>query len=901
MRKLIQFFSVMVFVLVPILGQAQDTVSVKDLNTYPTPLTEYSVNAIQDHPLAGETVVYTGVVVSNPRSSGLATPSDTDNDGVIDDISRIHVFITDTAAATQGRDGMSIQIVESDFGLLSGLNRGDVVTFTGRLTFFNATAQMSVDEAPDFKGSVNLNFPEYASLLDPWEVPLSDINTANGDGTYQINIGNYGKYNGAYVKITNGSVSNVSTGDRPNWAINQGGTRIYAYDTSLRTRNDRTAGYLPEFNYRRLNSELGTDDGTFVPPVPGAIVNVSGFLTVNGDDPDGTIAADQNVFGINPFEDGVEWQEDVNNPGTYIRCVDGETCNGSVHEWPNDIEVVGLPPVFSNVSQSDSAVTSSDAVTVTVDVVADGSATISTASLIYSAGSASDTLTMTNTSGSTYSATLPTFDNFTPVSFYIEATDSEGLTGRDPISGNYGFFVQDEAINSIAIIQATADGKAGASPLAGAGQVPVNISGIIVSDNSDGVIVLQEAAAAWSGVFLEKTSATEALVRGDSITVTSLEVAEAAVASNSLTLTQIVNLEFTVNSSGNDTEQVIPVISTDTVQALQNGGELENYEGMVVKFEDVQLVDRGAFGEYELQNLTADSSSGVRFNEDIRSDAQIGVPNVNYDYNHTVREGKTLNAYAIVAASFGAPKFHPRNANDIIASDGNAFTPVLDFSLTGPADSAEVTADNNLTFTWNSSVDFDGDDVTYQWRLLSEDTTQVLLSLMSDSDGTVTSMSSVSVEVNTLLEGQGVDVGQSGSFVWHVRATDGSDTLGVRGSYGNFGDDWEPIYRHVTIERAMITSNDFESGTPDAFALEQNYPNPFNPTTNIKFALPKTADVTLTIYNMLGQKVNTLINEKMTSGFHIVPFDASNLSSGMYIYRIQAGSFTSTKKMLLIK
>ena len=118
MRKLIQFFSVFVFVLVPILGQAQDTVSVKDLNTYPTPLTEYSVNAIQSHPLNGQTVIYTGVVVSNPRSSGLATPSDTDNDGVIDDISRIHVFITDTAAVTQGRDGMSIQIVESDFDLL---------------------------------------------------------------------------------------------------------------------------------------------------------------------------------------------------------------------------------------------------------------------------------------------------------------------------------------------------------------------------------------------------------------------------------------------------------------------------------------------------------------------------------------------------------------------------------------------------------------------------------------------------------------------------------------------------------------------------------------------------------------------------------------------------------------
>ncbi len=902
MRKLIQFFSVLAFVFMPVLVQAQDTVSVKDLNTYPEPLTEFSNEAIQAHPLSGETVVYTGVVVSNPRSSGLATPTDTDNDDIIDDISRIHVFITDTAAVNQGREGMSIQIVESDFGLLSGLNRGDVVTFTGRLTFFNATAQMTVDEAPDFKGSVNLNFPEYAPLLEPWSVSLSEINTANADGTYQINIGNYGKYNGAYVKIENGSVSNVSTGDRPNWAVNADGTRIYTYDTSLRVRNDRTSGYLPSFNYRRQPGIGGEEDGLFVPPVPGAIVNVSGFLTVNGDDPDGTIAANQTVFGINPFEDGVEWQEDINNAGTYIRCVDGEMCNGSAFEWPNDIEVVGLPPVFSNVSQSDSSVTSSDAVTVTVDIVADGAATISAASLIYSAGETSDTLSMTNTSGNTYSATLPTFDNFTPVAFSIEATDSEGLTGRAPISGNYGFFVQDEAINSIAVIQTTADGMAGASPLAGAGAVPVNISGIIVSDDSDGPIILQEAAAAWSGVFLEKTSATEALVRGDSVTITSAEVVEAEVASNSLTLTQLVNLEFTVNSSGNDTEQVIPTITTDLVQELQNGGELEQYEGMLVKFEDVELTDRGAFGEYEFKNLTADSANGVLFNEDIRADATIGVPNVNYDYNNTVREGKTLDAYAIVAASFGAPKFHPRNAADIIAEDGNAFTPVLDFTLTGPADSAEVVVDSDIQVTWNASVDFDEDVVTYEWRLYTADTTTVLATIPPlDNNSTGTSVTIAAATIDALLESAGVAVGEKANFVWNVRVSDGSDTLGVRGPYGDFGDDWEPVYRYLTLERAVISSNEVNGDTPSAFALEQNYPNPFNPSTTIKFALPEAADVTLNVYNMLGQKVNTLINKRMTAGSYDVSFDASNLASGMYIYRIEAGSFSSIKKMMLIK
>ena len=903
MKTLIQTLSVFLFILVPVLVQAQDpdTVSIRELNTYDN-LTEYSVENIQGHPLAGETVVYTGVIVSNPRSSGLATPSDNvGNDGIIDDISRIHVFITDTAAVNQGRDGMSIQIVESDWELLGDLNRGDVVTFKGRLTFFNATAQMAVDEVVSFLGNVNLNFPQYAELLNPWEVAVDSLNIANPDGTYQVDISNYSKYNGAYVKITGGSISNVSTGTRPNWAINENGSRIYAYDTSLRVRNDRTAGYLPSFNYRRLPGVGGGEDGDFVPPVPGAIVNISGFLTMNGDDPDGTIAANQNVFGINPMEDGILWTVD-DNTGDPLRCESGQTCNGVALDWPNDIEVVGLPPVFSNVAQSDSSVTSSDAVTVTVDVVADGAATVSSVNIIYTDGASIDTMAMTNTAGNTYSYTLPTFDNFTPVSFYIEATDSEGLKGRAPIAGEYGFFVQDGPINSIALIQQTASGEAGPSPLSDIGVLPVDISGIIVSDSEDGVIVLQEAAAAWSGIFLEQTSATEELVRGDSITITALEVAEASVASNSLTLTQLINLEFTLNSSDNDVEAVIPVITTDTVVVLQNGGELENYEGMVVKFEDVELSDRGNFGEYTFRNTDADSSGGAIFNEDIRSDAEIGSVGVPYDFNHTIREGVVMDAYAIVAASFGAPKFHPRDEDDFIAPDDNAFTPILDFPLTSPADSAEIEVTGDLEVTWGVSEDFDGDDVTYEWVLYSADTANVVVRVPSNSSSSDNNVTLSGTVVDGLLADAGLTVGQSANFVWNVRVSDGSDTLNVHGPYGNFGNDFEPVYRYITLTRGIITSNeDDDSSQPKTFSLEQNYPNPFNPTTNIKFGLPNAADVTLTIYNMIGQKVATIVNGKMKAGFHTVQFDARNLASGMYLYRIEAGTFSSVKKMMLIK
>jgi N-acetylneuraminic acid mutarotase len=88
---------------------------------------------------------------------------------------------------------------------------------------------------------------------------------------------------------------------------------------------------------------------------------------------------------------------------------------------------------------------------------------------------------------------------------------------------------------------------------------------------------------------------------------------------------------------------------------------------------------------------------------------------------------------------------------------------------------------------------------------------------------------------------------------------------------------------------------------PSAFALEQNYPNPFNPSTEIRYQVSGTSDVRLDVFDLLGRKVSTLVNERQAIGAYRVNFNAANLSSGTYFYRLQAGGFVETKKMMLIK
>jgi hypothetical protein len=104
----------------------------------------------------------------------------------------------------------------------------------------------------------------------------------------------------------------------------------------------------------------------------------------------------------------------------------------------------------------------------------------------------------------------------------------------------------------------------------------------------------------------------------------------------------------------------------------------------------------------------------------------------------------------------------------------------------------------------------------------------------------------------------------------------------------------------ICVKHTVTGISPYE-GTPKSFSLSQNYPNPFNPTTKINFALPKQGFVTLKIYDMLGREVRTLVNEVKSAGNFTVDFNASELSSGIYFYKLETNGFSDIKKMMLIK
>jgi polyhydroxybutyrate depolymerase len=143
----------------------------------------------------------------------------------------------------------------------------------------------------------------------------------------------------------------------------------------------------------------------------------------------------------------------------------------------------------------------------------------------------------------------------------------------------------------------------------------------------------------------------------------------------------------------------------------------------------------------------------------------------------------------------------------------------------------------------------------------------------------------------TVESGQGYSIQISSEF---TQDTTIYFTLKISSDGNHYWNDTMPL--HIVTS---ISNND--QPFPKTYALDQNYPNPFNPTTIINYELPTTIFIDLSIYNLLGEKITTLVSEKQNAGYHQVEWDAGHLSSGVYYYILRAGDFQDVKKMILLR
>jgi len=206
-----------------------------------------------------------------------------------------------------------------------------------------------------------------------------------------------------------------------------------------------------------------------------------------------------------------------------------------------------------------------------------------------------------------------------------------------------------------------------------------------------------------------------------------------------------------------------------------------------------------------------------------------------------------------------------------------------------------------------SNASLSGEYIMIQYLMEEESSTEYML-VNFDGGGNGTF---------EILYSSGGDSG-SGSFTYSVN-DDGTWFLNI--TAGVFVASFPGIVSSDGESFTMVTSNSSDVGIyfgiaksdftgvipennielPEYFALKQNYPNPFNPNTTIRYILPKSSNVSLKVYNLVGHEITTLVNEKKPTGEYEVQWNAANLSSGVYVCRMQAGEFLQTRKLVLLK
>jgi len=304
----------------------------------------------------------------------------------------------------------------------------------------------------------------------------------------------------------------------------------------------------------------------------------------------------------------------------------------------------------------------------------------------------------------------------------------------------------------------------------------------------------------------------------------------------------------------------------------------EKYESMMVKVNGVATTP---------DNTVNWPASGADANINIWDGYSRAILRVDRD---TDCDGQPAPTYPINVVGLATQYFTGTPANGGYQVSPNAYAGITQgvatnphpyFFLNAPADNATITVtDSSQSFTanWSKTIDIDGEAVQYQFQLLK---TPVFGSNpLNDSSFTFTGTQALGW----------LGTADTLNTKWTVRARGGNSITFIP-SQDTF---------NIRIIRAIPVG--VKDVVPSHFYVDQNYPNPFNPSTTIKFGLPTAEVVDLRIYNMLGQQVAVLANNRFyEAGSHSAVFDATRLASGTYIYRLQAGKNVVTKKMQLLK
>ena len=254
--------------------------------------------------------------------------------------------------------------------------------------------------------------------------------------------------------------------------------------------------------------------------------------------------------------------------------------------------------------------------------------------------------------------------------------------------------------------------------------------------------------------------------------------------------------------------------------------------------------------------------------------------------------------------SFGLRERVPVDMRDgrvFMAFTNNTSEPISEFEVSYDVEAWFVgNRRNRIRLKFDNTLAADGRE-TFETDIFSTDNPSESTTAGTKVDGSLAANRvtvSGTVDITTIDDGSGamfapIAPGQTFYFRWQKSNADGDGgTLRSGLAINNIS---------ITAIDPNETSIDSANDNVVEFALMQNYPNPFNPTTTIAFTLPESSEIRLTIFDMLGRKVATLADGVVSAGAHTVQFDASQLNSGIYIYRLEAGNLTTTRKMTLIK